>query len=90
MDKFECLKNINIGQSAAKPRIEERSETISKESSFNENYCETGDLKIYHYIYFLIHPITMNIVYIGRTNNPLKRFGNHLTGSGSGNKQLQK
>jgi len=33
MDKLECLKIDEIGQSAAKPRIEERSTTIPEGST---------------------------------------------------------
>lgn len=57
MDKLECLKTVKIGQSAAKPRIEERSETRSKDRRvdirFNSKQEEDS------YVYFLKDSTTM-------------------------------
>lgn len=70
MSKLDSLKKDNIGQSAAKPRIEERSETISKESRGNPKQEGT--------IYVLVDSKD-SIRYVGQTTQlPYKRFLGHL------------
>ena len=65
MDKRDSLKSIKIRQSAAKPRIEERSETIPKGSRVEfKLYPKRGDIG---YIYFISCSKTNRLKYIGQT-----------------------
>ncbi len=76
MDKLECLKNDEIGQSAAKPQIEEGSTTIPKGSRRNPKQV------VYHKVRNVIYSIT-NLVnhkrYIGSAAFFDKRMGTHVS-----------
>lgn len=75
MDKLDSLKTDNIGQSAAKPRIEERSTTIPKGST--SKILEGNGSNIC--IYALIDPETDQVRYVGKTKFPLiQRLRKHL------------
>ena len=75
MDKLECLKISDIGQSAAKPLIEERSTTISKESTS----LTRGKRVVYQrsVIYQIKNTVNQKI-YIGSASWYEKRKGTHI------------
>lgn len=74
MDKLDGLKNIEIGQSAAKPRIEERSTTISTESTLNNE----GKRVAYPVIYKITNLINKKC-YVGSAIYYDKRRGTHIS-----------
>lgn len=89
MDKLECLKTCAIGQSAAKPRIEERSTTIPEGSRGNPK--QVTYLKIRNVIYSITNT-TNNKRYIGSASYYDKRLGTHVSKLNRGihwNKHLQ-
>lgn len=78
MDKLECLKSSNIGQSAAKPRTGEGSQTIP-EGSTPTNLGGNGDDFYKVNIYGLVDPQTNLIRYVGKTRYRLdQRLAKHL------------
>jgi hypothetical protein len=73
MHKCESWKIIDIGQSAAKPRIGERSSTIPKGSRGNPKK------ETYGFIYLFLDPITTEVKYVGKTTrNVLIRIAEHF------------
>lgn len=76
MDKLECLKNCTIGQSAAKPRTEERSTTIPEGSRSNPK--QVTYLKLRNVIYSITN-IRNSKRYIGSASYYDKRIGTHVS-----------
>ncbi len=73
MHKCESWKIIDIGQSAAKPRIGERSSTIPEGSRGNPKK------ETYGFIYLFIDPITTEVKYVGKTTrNVFIRIAEHF------------
>lgn len=63
MRKLDSLRSINIGQSAAKLRIGERSSTILKGST----RASTGKREAHGYVYCLADPLSLEVRYVGST-----------------------
>lgn len=79
MDKLDSLKNKEIGQSAAKPRGGEGSETIPPKGS-REAFPEIARLS--SCVYGIECPDTRKIIYIGKTIGTLrKRYFEHIQDS---------
>lgn len=77
MNKLESLKSARIGQSAAKLRTGERSQTIPKGSRAYVNIgSKWEDLG---YIYLLIDPVGGEVRYVGSTTRPVfMRLAEHF------------
>lgn len=77
MNKLESLKSARIGQSAAKLRIGERSQTIPQGSRAYINIgSKREDLG---YIYLLIEPVSGEVRYVGSTTRPVfMRLAEHF------------
>lgn len=74
MDKLDGLKSREIGQSAAKPRTEERSTTIPEGSRGNPKQAVCQELVIYQ-----IKNKINNKIYIGSATYYNKRKGTHIS-----------
>jgi hypothetical protein len=86
MGKRECLKSIEIGQSAAKLRGEERSETRAKaRTAMLNKYCGKRWASIY-----VLKDSKGNVRYVGQTVRSLKeRLSSHLCDTKRKNNHLQ-
>lgn len=76
MGNRDSLKIVGIGQSAAKPRTEERSSTIPRGSTL---LTRKWKREAHGYIYMLADPFTGEIKYVGKTSRHLYiRLGEHM------------
>ena len=87
MGKRECLKSIEIGQSAAKLRGEERSETRARaRTAMLNKYCGKRWASIY-----TLQDSKGNIRYVGQTVRTLKeRLSSHLCDTKRKNNHLNR